>query len=430
MRRLSLLIVLVMLALNGVALAQEKSRGLIFLDDNAYRSIPLATTPLMGDIPPNADLSSSFPSPGDQGHQGSCVAWAVSYALKSYQEGVERHWDLTQNSHLFSPSFIYNQIKQSSSCEGGSQISDALNLLRQQGVAPLSDFAYDDRQCSKMPDAAVKQSARQYAIADWRRVNVQDEMEVKTQIASGFPVVIGMVVDNAFQSLRHGQIYSTPDGLNAGGHAMVVVGYDDSRNAFKVINSWGKSWGDNGFGWIDYKTFKNSVREGYVAQDIVTNPPSPNPAPTPPITPPAPPSPAIAAVTLGTPTIVHNIPVPGFGAMPGMRIIVPGQVTGGVGHALQIVVHFTYYGGPPLLANPNERTFRDVSGLVATGTPSTPIGTDDEDLSSVQIMIPYYALNFPPNNGFGTYNLAIVVMAYLDGQIAAQSPPVPFVLRW
>lgn len=38
---------------------------------------------------------------------------------------------------------------------------------------------------------------------------------------------------------------------------MVVVGYSDSYNAFKVVNSWGESWGDNGFVWIDYKAFND-----------------------------------------------------------------------------------------------------------------------------------------------------------------------------
>lgn len=30
------------------------------------------------------DLSSKFPGPGSQGDQGSCTAWAVGYALKSF----------------------------------------------------------------------------------------------------------------------------------------------------------------------------------------------------------------------------------------------------------------------------------------------------------------------------------------------------------
>ena len=51
---------------------------------------------------------------------------------------------------------------------------------------------------------------------------------------------------------------------------MLLVGYDDQKSAFKVMNSWGKEWGDNGFSWIDYKFFPEGVRYGFVAKDAVT----------------------------------------------------------------------------------------------------------------------------------------------------------------
>lgn len=255
------------------ASAQQRQTGLLFLDEAAYRSIPLASTPLMGGIPTSADMSSSFPTPGNQGTQGSCVGWAVGYALKSYQERVERGWELGSSEHTFSPSFIYNQIKASQDCQGAF-IPDALNVMRN-GAATLIDFPYDQRTCRQNPDAVVKQSARPFAIAEWRRVNVQDLTEVKTQIAAGFPVVIGAIVDEAFGRLSAGEIYTSPDNIEPAGHAMVVVGYNDDLSALKVINSWGTEWADGGFGWINYDTFRRITREGYVAQDIVVRPPAP-----------------------------------------------------------------------------------------------------------------------------------------------------------
>ena len=40
-------------------------------------------------------------------------------------------------------------------------------------------------------------------------------------------------------------------------HAMALSGYDDSKNAFRVRNSWGEEWGDNGSIWVDYEFFIN-----------------------------------------------------------------------------------------------------------------------------------------------------------------------------
>ena len=55
-----------------------------------------------------------------------------------------------------------------------------------------------------------------------------------------------------------------------GGHAMCVVGYDDNRygGSFEVQNSWGTSWGNNGYIWIEYNDFAAFVHEAY---EIIEN---------------------------------------------------------------------------------------------------------------------------------------------------------------
>lgn len=249
-----------------------RSTGLQFLDDSAYRSIPLAVTPAMGVLPASVDHAENFPPPGNQGAQGSCVGWAVSY-LKAYQEKVERGWKPWTGERIFSPSYIYNQLNVSGNCSAGAYIPDALNLVRREGIATISMFGYFPGQCHVRPDMNTKNSARQFAISDWRRANVQDEIEIKSHVASGFPVLIGAVVDDAFMRLGL-DVYRNRGGAERGGHAMVVIGYDDSRSAFRLINSWGTSWGSAGYGWISYKMFRSIVREAYVVQDIVPTRPS------------------------------------------------------------------------------------------------------------------------------------------------------------
>jgi C1A family cysteine protease len=40
---------------------------------------------------------------------------------------------------------------------------------------------------------------------------------------------------------------------------MVICGYNDAKKAFRVMNSWGKGWADNGFAWIDYDFFAQNL---------------------------------------------------------------------------------------------------------------------------------------------------------------------------
>ena len=45
---------------------------------------------------------------------------------------------------------------------------------------------------------------------------------------------------------------------------MTIVGYDDEKQAFKIMNSWGKGWGEEGYMWLNYEGFKNRLAEAYV----------------------------------------------------------------------------------------------------------------------------------------------------------------------
>lgn len=43
-----------------------------------------------------------------------------------------------------------------------------------------------------------------------------------------------------------------------GGHALTCVGYDDMKQHFIVLNSWGDVWGDKGYGYIPYSFVANN----------------------------------------------------------------------------------------------------------------------------------------------------------------------------
>lgn len=74
---------------------------------------------------------------------------------------------------------------------------------------------------------------------------------------------------------------------------MTIVGYDEGRQAFRLINSWGKGWGDRGYAWIGYDLLQSRVRAAYVL-DVERSAPEPAPPPPQPAPEPAPPGPAPA----------------------------------------------------------------------------------------------------------------------------------------
>jgi hypothetical protein len=91
---------------------------------------------------------------------------------------------------------------------------------------------------------------------------------VKEHLAKDAPVVIGMMVGGSFMQDMMGKDMWTPNDddrsqAGFGGHAMCVIGYDDRRQAFQLMNSWGPKWGNNGIAWVHYGDFKQFVREAY-----------------------------------------------------------------------------------------------------------------------------------------------------------------------
>lgn len=265
--------------------------GLNFEAEQVYRSFPTVET-YRAFLPPRVDLSLHMPPVGSQGSQSSCVAWATSYGARGYYEN--RRLGLTSNNSAppFSPAFIYNQIKEEDEdCDAGTMISDALNLMKRVGTVPMADFPYDPRRCKRQPDAKLASSARDFRIQDWKKLEAQKLDDIKGQLYAGNPVIIGMLVNDAFTELKGDRVFSD-NRRNGGGHAMVVVGYDDQKQAFKLFNSWGRKWGDQGYGWVAYDAFRTRTRSAFVMQ-VAAAPPAPPPAPRPtPATPTEAPKPA------------------------------------------------------------------------------------------------------------------------------------------
>jgi len=81
--------------------------------------------------------------------------------------------------------------------------------------------------------------------------------EIKQCLANNLPVVIGILVYSSFESQMTAQTGNVvmPNPLTEnllGGHAALIIAYDDSKQVMTFQNSWGLSWGDKGFGYLPY----------------------------------------------------------------------------------------------------------------------------------------------------------------------------------
>ena len=100
-------------------------------------------------LPVFVDLGGRFPVAGHQGKQGSCVGWAVGYAARSYYNSAPEGGPLLTADEIPSPAYIYDSIRRPGySCDRGTRISDALNLLMKGAVAH-AEYRYDHNLCRR-----------------------------------------------------------------------------------------------------------------------------------------------------------------------------------------------------------------------------------------------------------------------------------------
>lgn len=256
------------------------------LEDEQLDEIPqdLDINDNTGNLPSSVDLEDKFPPIGDQGEYGTCVAWAVGYNLKTALNGIDNQWtasQLMQAANQTSPKDIFWAIPTSekgSDCNG-TQFEAAMDMLISRGGASLATVPYTGLgDCSQTPEPGWTQDASDNKLVNYRKIADQNNSasmtagNFKAYLAEGRPIAIGARLGDRFMRWNSDAVIDYDTYLNPGMqhayHAMVLAGYDDSKGAFKLINTWGNTWGNTGTIWVDYDFFVNEFCfAAFVAQN-------------------------------------------------------------------------------------------------------------------------------------------------------------------
>jgi len=153
----------------------------------------------------------------------------------------------------FSPSWVYNQA--CGNVDRGTTFPAAFDVLMEVGAVDIEEFPFEDGDIETMPSRRQLEAAKPYRITDyaaiWTSPGDNDVASVKSRIASGEPVLLGIPVYESFYNDSDGWIdVPGPREDCYGGHALCAVGYDDGagggRGGVKIVNSWGGMRGGHG----------------------------------------------------------------------------------------------------------------------------------------------------------------------------------------
>jgi len=193
--------------------------------------------------------------------------------------GAAFEYDLMQQKlPSFTPSrlFIYyneRSVEGTIKSDSGAMIRDGIKVVNKLGACKETTWTYDISKFAKKPSTAAFKEAMSHLGVKYYSVK-QTEFDIKTALASGFPVVFGFTVYESFESATVAKtgIVNMPAKTekSLGGHAVLIVGYDDAKRQFRVRNSWGPSWGLKGYFLMpyDYVVNPNLASDFWVLQQI------------------------------------------------------------------------------------------------------------------------------------------------------------------
>jgi len=210
-------------------------------------------------FPSSVDLRGQFPAVYDQGQLGSCTANALAGAIE-YQLAREKLDSVFTPSRLFI--YYYERAERGTiPFDSGASIREGVQAISTQGYPPESVWPYDPSQFAVTPDAEAQAAATGHKL--FQAFCLQQNLDhIRSSLADQEPVVFGMTVFESFESpavAASGDVpLPTPAEATIGGHAMLIVGYDDASSSFWVRNSWGESWGIAGYCRIPYAYLTNA----------------------------------------------------------------------------------------------------------------------------------------------------------------------------
>lgn len=188
----------------------------------------------------------------NQGTCGDCWAFAANGAYESSYMIVNGKEPDGSEQYLLDCARLTNN-QPAGNCTGGLA-AHALDYMSRAGVASRRTVPYVAKQLT------CTNPATPFKAVAWGYVNPNQDFptreEIKKAICDHGPVATRMrVVSDNFLAYTGGVYREKVDSDDAGGgHAVVLVGWDDSKSAWLMRNSWGKDWGLSGYAWMAYGT--------------------------------------------------------------------------------------------------------------------------------------------------------------------------------
>jgi C1A family cysteine protease len=260
----------------GADTRQGKAKGIVKLQKGARN---VKSTKLPGVI----DLREWCSPVEDQMMLGSCTAQAGAGIIEYYErKAFGKYIDA---SRLFLYKVTRNLMKMKG--DTGAYLRTTMGAMVLFGVPPEEYWPYtdDEKEFDREPPAFCYAFAQNYQTLKYYRHDPPGTAgeaalkKLKAYLAEGHPAMFGFTVYSSIEQAGESGRIPFPSAKEKieGGHAVMAAGYDDkikiknkyggaeTTGALLIRNSWGKGWGEKGYGWLPYEYVLKGLAEDFWA---------------------------------------------------------------------------------------------------------------------------------------------------------------------
>lgn len=224
-------------------------------------------------IPPLVNLEPQCPSIYDQEVLGSCVTNAGGALAQFLMKKLGRKDFIPSRLAMY---YWCRLSDRTVNHDSGTSLTTGMKVMARYGCPRESTWKYDVKKFRLAPGPNTTKEGRNHRLKPGLAVK-QDLTVMKSVLAEGFPFIFGFSVYKSFSEgnwdKTTGMMPLPKSGEELyGGHAVMAVGYDDVKNAFKIRNSWGSNWGQKGHFWMPYSyiTDRDYADDFWTCHDFAT----------------------------------------------------------------------------------------------------------------------------------------------------------------
>ena len=242
------------------------------------RDIPFSTIfRVPRKLPSQVDLRADCSAVEAQGNLGSCTAQALVGALE-FLELKELTTERKSRFRDLSRLFVYYNERAAMGtvhADSGAMLRTGIKVLKSHGVCREKLWPYKVSCFIHKPPQACYTEALDHQVTSYQRLKTLNEMQAC--LAMGLPFVFGFAVYEHVMSesvVRTGKIrLPKPSERMLGGHAVMAIGYHAQSKTLLFRNSWGKEWGQDGYGELpyDYLESRNLSSDFWCIQSTESN---------------------------------------------------------------------------------------------------------------------------------------------------------------